>query len=289
MENSCVVSVPDRLTVSTVDNIYIAAQSLRKGDTLIFDFSKVNFVTPESLILLVTSSKQMSNRCGSVVKWSGIKGDVLGYMDRMNINEFDFINIIRPSIFNRRNYVKSKDLVELTLIKDADQIGSAVLRTRQVLNQWLPDSDSVCRQHLLTLIKETVENSVDHSSEEPSEGTCYYVLQKYNRPGGECEIQIAVGDVGVGMLLSQRRVYPSTKDDAEAINQALMYGRSGRVLGSGGMGYANIREAMAPLQGHISIRSGRAHLEHWAGANFARIYRHDFSCPGTQIIFKCRA
>lgn len=289
MENSCIISIPDRLSVVSVDGIYQAAQAAREDNMPIFDFTKVNFVTPESLILLVTSSQSIHKQYGCVVKWQGIKGDVLGYMDRMNINDFDFININRPSIFKRRDYKKSDALVELSLINNAQQIGSAILQTKQVLNEWFPSSDNGCRQHLLTLIKETVENSVEHSSEEPSNGSCYYVLQKYNRPNGLHEVQIAVGDVGVGMLSSQRRVHSATKDDAEAIMEALMNGRSGRALGGGGMGYVNIREALAPLQGQITIRSGRAHLEHQAGAGYARIVRHTCSCPGTQIIFKCRA
>ena len=105
---------------------------------------------------------------------------------------------------------------------------------------------------------------------------------------GTTEIQIAVGDTGIGMLSSQRRVHPTTKDDAEALIEAVMHGRSGRASG-GGMGYINIKESMAPLHGEVFIRSGKAHIEHVAGNGYAKIYRHVYSCPGTQIVFKCRA
>ena len=142
--------------------------------------------------------------------------------------------------------------------------------------------------HLSTLIKETVENSIEHSSAEPSNGFCYYVLQKYGHADGTTEVQIAVGDTGVGMLASQRRVHPSTKNDAEALLEAVWNGRSGRE-GGGGMGYINIKESLAPLHGKVYIRSGRAHLEHIAGDSYARIFRYSYSCPGTQIVFQCRA
>ncbi len=206
----------------------------------------------------------------------------------MNINELDFISIERPSIFKRHSYEKSDALVELSVIKDMQQIGSAIRQTRDVLTRWFPDSGNSCKLHISTLIKETVENSIEHSSAEPSNGFCYYVLQKYGHADGTTEVQIAVGNTGVGMLASQRRVHPSTKNDAEALLEAVWNGRSGRESG-GGMGYINIKESLAPLHGKVYIRSGRAHLEHVAGDSYARIFRHSYSCPGTQIVFQCRA
>lgn len=289
MGNSYVINVPDKLSMISVDEIYRAVRNIQVNCSLVFDFSQVTFVTPQSLILLVTASRHFRDQLGQAVEWKGIKTDVLGYMDRMNINSLDFISIERPSIFLRRNYHQSNALVELTTIQNPKQIGNAILQTKEVLNRWFPDSGTRRRQHLLTLIKETVENSIEHSSTVPSNGFCYYVLQKYGFQDGSSEVQIAVGDTGIGMLASQRRVHPTTKDDAEAMIAALMDGRSGRESGGGGMGYVNIREALGPLQGKIYIRSGRAHVEHIAGASHAKIYRHVYTCPGTQIIFSCRA
>ena len=90
------------------------------------------------------------------------------------------------------------------------------------------------------------------------------------------------------MLASQRRVYPTTKDDAEALINAVMYGRSGRETG-GGMGYVTIREALEPLKGEILVRSGRAHIVHTAGQSCANTFSHSCFSPGTQIVFKCIA
>ena len=287
METSHTIKIPSKLSMASVDEIYLATIHLHGFYTLIFDFSNVTFVTPEGLILLITTSRSFSDRFGHTIEWRNIPTEVLSYMDRMNINDFDFINIIRPSIFKRINYKPSTALVEASTIKDAQQLGQAIIQTREVLNRWVPESKKDCRQHLSTLIKETVENSIEHSSQEPSNGFCYYILQKYRYSDGSTEIQIAVGDTGIGMLASQRRVYPDTKDDAEAVIAALIKGQSGREDGCGGMGYVNIREALAPLSGRIDIRSGRAHIQHFAGRSYAKIYRHTYSCPGTQIIFHC--
>ena len=143
--------------------------------------------------------------------------------------------------------------------------------------------------NLSTLFKETFENSIEHSSVEPSNGVCYYTLQRYIHPDKTTEIQIAVGDVGIGILGSQKRKYPDTKDDADAIIQALQYGRSGRLDGSGGMGFANVREALKSLNGHLTIRSGRARVEYPYKKNVIQICRHSTNYPGTQIFFRCRA
>ena len=288
MDNNCTIKIPANLTMTSVDEIYRAALRVSEPCLIRFDFSGVSFVTPQSLLLLVTASRFFHDNFGCVIEWNAIKLEVLSYMDRMNISDIDFVRIERPSFFQRRGYKKSDALVELSTIRDRQEIGNAILETKNVFSSWLPDSGNECRHHLLTLIKETVENSVEHSSTIPSNGFCYYTLQKYTLYNGKTEIQIAVGDTGIGMLASQRRVHPSTKDDAEAIIKALMDGRSGREIGGGGMGYVNIRESLEPLHGEICIRSGKAHVEHIAGASYARIYRHTLSCPGTQIIFKCR-
>ena len=288
MENYYTVKLPDNLSMGSVDELYRVAIISQGANGVIFDFENVTFVTPHNLILIVTASRFLSDRYNRAVVWKQIRPNILGYMDRMNINELDFISIERPSIFKRHSYEKSDALVELSVIKDMQQIGSAIRQTRDVLTRWFPDSGNSCKLHLSTLIKETVENSIEHSSAEPSNGFCYYVLQKYGHADGTTEVQIAVGDTGVGMLASQRRVHPSTKNDAEALLEAVWNGRSGRESG-GGMGYINIKESLAPLHGKVYIRSGRAHLEHVAGDSYARIFRHSYSCPGTQIVFQCRA
>lgn len=288
MGNYYAVKLPDNLLMGSVDELYRVAILPQGDDGIIFDFENVSFVTPHNLILIVTASRYLSDRYNRAVTWKRIRPEILGYMDRMNINELDFVNIERPSIFKRHSHEKSDALVELSVIKNMQQIGSAIRQTREVLTRWFPDSGNSCKLHLSTLIKETVENSIEHSSAEPSNGFCYYVLQKYGHRDGTTEVQIAVGDTGVGMLASQRRVYPLTKNDAEALLEVVMNGRSGRESG-GGMGYVNIRESLAPLHGTVYIRSGRAHLEYDAGKSYARIFRHPYSCPGTQIVFQCRA
>ena len=289
MDTCFTINVPASLSMESADELYQATSKNLQGISwIIFDFGKVTFVTPCAIILVVTASKFWCNRFNHTVEWKNINSNVLSYMDRMNISELDFIDIERPSLFKRKNYQKSDVLVELSLIKDIQQASSAIRKTKDILDRWLPSSHKTCKFNLATLIKETVENSIEHSSADPSNGSCYYLLQKYGYSNGSTQIQIAVGDSGVGMLTSQRRVYPATKDDAEALVNAVMHGKSGRKSG-GGMGYVTIREALGPLNGKILVRSGRAHIVHAAGQSYASIYRHSCFSSGTQIVFLCNA
>ena len=289
MDTCFTINVPDRLSMDSTDELYRAPFNNLQGISwIVFDFAKVTFVTPLAIILVVTASSFWCDRFNHSVEWKNIDSKVLSYMDRMNISELDFVDIERPSLFRRRNYQKSDVLVELSVIKDIQQASSAIRKTKDILDCWLPSSHKTCKFNLATLIKETVENSIEHSSVDFSSGSCYYLLQKYGYSDGSTQVQIAVGDAGVGMLTSQRRVYPATKDDAEALINAVMHGKSGRKTG-GGMGYVTIRESLEPLRGKILVRSGRAHIVHAAGQSYASIYRHSYFSPGTQIVFECNA
>ena len=244
MDTCFTINVPASLSMESADELYRATHKNLQGISwIVFDFGKVTFVTPLAIILVVTASRFWRDRFNHAVEWKNINSNVLSYMDRMNISELDFIDIERPSLFKRRNYQKSDVLVELSVIKNIQQASSAIRKTKDILDCWLPSSHKTCKFNLATLIKETVENSIEHSSVDLSSGSCYYLLQKYGYSNGSTQVQIAVGDAGVGMLTSQRRVYPATKDDAEALINAVMHGKSGRKTG-GGMGYITIRESL---------------------------------------------
>lgn len=261
---------------------------LGNGDQLKFDFSEFGFVTPESLIILVTASKLGYDKSNKPVAWEELKPDVYSYLERVNVNRIPFVQLKKPSKakkFHRSN-VQSDNLVEFTTITDWKDVGTAIQKTRGVINRWLPQKSGVYRNNLVTLLKETVENSVDHSGIHPNEGTCYYVVQKYMQRDGNIDIQIAVGDIGVGMLTSLRRVFQETKDDADAIMGALVEGKSGRKTG-GGMGYVTIKEALSNLNGSLTIRSGSGIVLYKTSFTQPRIYREKTKYPGTQIIFHC--
>lgn len=262
--------------------------ALTNGDQLKLNLSKVSFVTPESLIMLVTTSRLSFDKTKQKVIWDELQPDVYSYLERININQVPFIQLKKPIKAKKyqRSSVQSDNLVELTTISNWKDVGDAIKKTKSVINRWLPQKSADYRHNLVTLFKETVENSVDHSSIRPHEGTCYYAVQKYMRHKGNIDLQIAVGDIGVGMLTSLRRVFPDTKDDVDAILGALIEGKSGRKSG-GGMGYVTIKDALSNLNGSLIIRSGAGIVQYDSTLNRPRIKRKRIKYPGTQIIFHC--
>lgn len=262
---------------------------LEKTDQLCFDFSRVGFVNPEMLILMVTSSKLAYEKTQRPIVWIGLKPEVYSYLERVNITSIQFLELKKPKEARKfyRSPTQSNNLVEFSIITGWKEIGDAISKTKGVLNRWFPNKSTEYKRNLSTLVKETVENCIDHSGEHSNEGICYYAVQKYEHQNGKVEIHIAVGDVGVGMLTSLRRVHPETKDDAEAILGALVHGKSGRPSGRGGLGYVTIKEALANLNGSLTIRSGKARVCYNSKYSSPHIYRQEPYYPGTQIIFRC--
>lgn len=264
--------------------------NLEKDDRLCFNLSGVKFINTEALIVLVTASKLAYDKSLKNVLWDQLKPEVYSYLERVDVTRIRFISIKRPASakkFNRA-VTQSNNLVELSIIGNWKDIGDAIKKTKGVLNRWFPNKSADYHRKVITLIKETVENSIDHSGEHPNEGFCYYAVQKYEHSDGKVEIFIAVGDIGVGMLASLRRVYPDTKDDAAAIVGALIDGKSGRESGRGGLGYVTIKETLADLKGQLTIRSGKAAVKYSSLRCVPQVYRKKTFYPGTQIIFRCR-
>lgn len=205
------IQVPDKLTLLSVDGMYSQLQSINFGECAVFDLSNVKFVTPEALVLLVTASDLFHKKTGQVIMWKNANPNVRSYMDRMNINDLPFVSLEHPSFFKKRQYTKSNALIELSTIANSQEIGRAIIRTKEILNQWFPNSSTNYVRNLSTLFKESFENSIEHSSPTPSNGFCYYALQKYTRSNNTPEIQIAVGDIGIGILASQKECIPQPK------------------------------------------------------------------------------
>ena len=83
-------------------------------------------------------------------------------------------------------------------------------------------------------------------------------------------------------------MYPDTRDDAEAIFQAIINGRTGRLNGRGGMGFASVKTALEPVNGVLTIRSGKGLGVYDPVKAKLKIYRRSANYPGTQILFKIK-
>lgn len=282
------INIPNVIHVGDFGDILQRTNSLSVGTEVVCRLNEVSFITPEMLILLVTLSKLIYDKIGRQILWSELSPNVYSYLERLDVGNLEFVNLKRPphtSLYYRAQ-TGSENLVELSEITKWKEMGGALKKTRSVVNRWFPEKPYQFCANLITLLKETVENSCDHSGKHPGEGICYYVVQKYHRNDG-IELHIAVSDVGVGMLESQRRVFPETKDDIAAICGALLDGKSGRETG-GGLGYHAIKDALGQLNGRLTIRSGQGIVQYKPEWERPKFYRKSTHYPGTQLFFQCR-
>ncbi len=225
------------------------------------------------------------------MSWNNVSKDVSAYLERINISNLSFIKFKLPPVWDRlsRGSMKSSTLIELRSINDWKSCADAVKQTKEILLQWFPNKLGRSTNDICSLLSETAENSIDHSSPIPGEGYCFYILQKY-RIDGKDQIQIAVGDIGIGIRNSLKRATPEiVSNDVLAIKKALFRGLSGRVDKSGGLGYIRVREILMQREGTIQIRSGFGSLTYSSLSDEQQSTPHRCSFWGTQTYFTISA
>ncbi|OPY55989.1 MAG: Histidine kinase-, DNA gyrase B-, and HSP90-like ATPase [Pelotomaculum sp. PtaU1.Bin035] len=270
-----------------IDGFLTQVEKVPTDEQVSLDLGKIEFINPSNLIMLITTSRAIFERTGKKVRWINVSSVVSAYLERINISNVSFIDFKLPPVWERlyRGTRKSNTLIELQTIDDWKGCGDAVKRTKEILLQWFPNQLGRPTNDICSLLSETAENSIDHSSESPGQGYCFYVLQKYHIDGKD-QIQIAVGDIGIGIRNSLKRVAPDfVNNDVLAIKRALFQGMSGRTDKSGGLGYIRVREILKQRGGTIQIRSGYGSITYSAHPEQQQTTAHRCSFPGTQTIF----
>lgn len=283
-----ILNVPKYFCIhNKIDGFLAQVEKVFVDEQVSLDVGKIEFISPSNLIMLITTSRVIFDKTGKRVKWINVSNDVSAYLERINISNVDFIDFKLPSVWERlyRGSRKSNTLIELQIIADWKGCGDAVKRTKEILLKWFPNQLGRPTNDICSLLSETAENSIDHSSVSPGQGYCFYVLQKYHKEGKD-QIQIAVGDVGIGIRNSLKRAAPNfVNNDLLAIKRALFHGMSGRLDKSGGLGYKRVREILKQRGGTIQIRSGYGSIIYSAYSEKQQNMEHRCSFPGTQIFF----
>ena len=93
------ITLPEKIHMSTnLDGILSKIKQL-ENEEVILSFENINFVLPETTIILLAISKQIYDITKSKVHWSNIKEDILDYFDRIKLEKISFIELPR----RRRN------------------------------------------------------------------------------------------------------------------------------------------------------------------------------------------
>lgn len=279
-----IINLPKIIYMNTsLDYQIRLIKSVNEGEEVILSFRNVEFVLPESIILLISISKQIFIKTNIPVKWSEMKEEIRTYMERIQISNLSFVIMPKSSLLKRRN--KTNSLVEMRIMESASQYNEMISETKRILYTWFPGryGDEYVKQ-VTAYIKDIAANSLEHS-EENGKGICYFTLQKYSPKNGKTEIHVAFGDTGMGIMNSLLKQYPwIVQKKKRPIVCAFVDGLSCRGNDNGGLGFRMVKKYLKDYGGEIQIRSGVEMIRYFGNGKY-RIVDFKQEIVGTQTLF----
>jgi len=277
------ITLPEKIHMSTnLDGILSKIKQL-ENEEVILSFENINFVLPETTIILLAISKQIYDITKSKVHWSNIKEDILDYFDRIKLEKISFIELPR----RRRFVVRKKEdyLVEMKIMTEPKQVDEMIAATKRILFQCFPErrADEYVKQ-ISEYIRHIAGNSLEHS-ESRGNGVCYYTLQIYNPENKKATVHVAFGDTGMGIAQSLDKEYPwIAQKGKKAVEMAFVQGLSCRGQGNGGLGFRTVRSHLKKHGGEIMIRSGHEMLRYYGNSERYTVKKSKNAMVGTQTL-----
>ena len=240
----CRIQCPKLQTVGFSNSVLNICHRARTAveDTIIFDFSKTEFITPFGIILLSgTMSECLSD--GKNAKYRApTKASTKRFLSGIGFNKFFRLT-------NGGYRIESPN-VQLRRLGAVDY-----LLTDQILDVFgysLKMSDGV-KGSLKMALNELMINVFDHSE---SPKGCYVCAQSY---GQSKKIRLCIADFGIGILgsLKKNPAFEKLSSDYEAIRVAIQEGVTSRLSGDAGKGLSYIQRFMKANEGKMYILSGR--------------------------------
>jgi len=150
-----VIKIPDILggTVDRTDHLYSVIQEVPPSKAYDLDMDAVSFVQPYGIIGLVLSARLLSERSGRPVTIRNLRTDIHQYFHRMNITRVAeaWLNISGELGEEWIRNPSTQNLLELTLVRNRDDVLNIVNRTEKVFSRWLVVSNL---RELLTAVSE---------------------------------------------------------------------------------------------------------------------------------------
>lgn len=281
-----VIKVPDILggSVDRTNLFYTVIQEAPSSQAYDLDMDAVSFVQPYGIIGLVLSARLLSERSGQPVTLRNIRTDIHQYLQRMNI-----IHVAGPWLkvsgelgdeWTRNP--STQNLLELTLVRNRNDVLNIVDRTENVFARWLVVSNL---RELLTAVSELCTNIYEHSQD--SNGCI--LIQKYAlQLSNQVKVILAVGDTGVGIRGSLSMRFAQHGLGPMQFLHKAMEGNTSRLSGRGGLGLRIVEQIAAQNGGYLWLRSenaailSRGETNRQDQPNLAHI-------PGTQVVIEFKA
>jgi hypothetical protein len=261
---------------------------------LVVHLSQIPFVTPGTLIRLITAARLWHRLTGNPVILDGMRPNVHQYLERMDL--FSSCNdCIRPArhlgVADRWSRSRASDnLLEVMPVsaeaaQNSLDVTAALARAQRILRTWF-GADQEAIGPIATMLAETASN-VTHSRDRG-----FAVIQHHRRQTGD-RVTIAVGDLGIGIEDSLGRQGARLRlgsgepppTGADAILRALELGVTARG-DVGGVGLHLVKTIVEQWRGILAIRSKQSSVRIAAGE--VHVMNGLVEVPGTQVVVTVR-
>ena len=246
-------------------------------EEVVADLSRVEFVDPSGMVSLTTACLEAIKMGNNLAVIAPSDRNVANYLLRMRFREVLRDEGVRfPGGFGSW-HVSAQPLADhlLELQPVTRSNATAVGESLMALGREVGIPNEVLVPAFLGL-GEGVDNTLEHSGTDRA----MVMAQRYRVGSSGFRLQVAVGDIGLGLRRTLRR-RRTVADDAEAVNLAVTKGVS-RLAGSRhGNGLADVVKAVCDdAGGTFEIRSGDASLRIRSAA---QPQEHAIARDGVQI------
>lgn len=285
MESSAIAHAKFRGAVSGLQAGDPIVATLGGSEAILVDLGAVDFVDPSGMLALATACVDARLYGHSVLVRPPELSGVATYLVRMRFRDVLAKHGVRftDTAFARRVVSDTPlpgRLLELEELgaRQLDAVGERLVRLGRAVGLRL----DVLQRAFLGL-QETLENALQHSGQI----TAFAVAQRYeDRRTGSTRLEIAVGDIGVGLRETLRHRHRVTTDE-DAVRLAIREGVSRFARAGRGEGlFWAVRSVARDGQGTFQLRSGSASIH--IGSYSESVTAYPVSRDGVQVSLMLR-
>lgn len=275
-------------TDSKIDSLLWYAYKMPVSTKMTLDFSKIQYLRPEAVIMLIVFSRMMNNKVKCPIIWTHLPRGGRIYLNRIGIDKIEFVQVEKDLLDYLpvgREQKSVTNLMPLEIVQSDTQLNIVIKSIRDKLGEWFPGRPSSFSNEVCTILSEIAGNSLEHSVGKGQIPTCYVTLQRYKPAQNDTpKAIIALGDTGMGIGNSLRNANKLYGKDLTVIQRAFYNGISSR-SGSGGLGFFAISNLLSKNGGRITIRSGTGSIQYSPQYHIKKGDSHKYSLIGTQTSF----
>jgi hypothetical protein len=265
----------------SIDDLCHCFNELTVGQKIAISLEYTPFLTPPGVMMLTLTTLHISSRTNTPVRICNINQSLLSYLERVDFFNYDFV-YTEETLHWWDRLARSSDsnkVIEIKRLQRPQEISSVVARSRDILMAWFRDAIyQEYRDNVANVLMEICGNSIEHSQMPGEDRECFFMLQMYSQ--GQIGISISIGDIGMGIRKHLEQAHNIERSsDTHYIRQALL-GLSGRLDGTGGMGFQRVRQITDNYNGQLLVRSGKGVVK----VENNKFSRYEFTSPfpGTQ-------